>query len=217
MPPSLKTGIFSIELPDQRLVVRLTSRGDPETIRRILRKATSHRRSIVSLRPGVFFANVIRHLVGLGQDIVEFCPPDTVADKYSYSYDILVDGLDSPMIRRREPSQEAILEPLFSFLGAEWKQSKTAPYIGRRRGRRSALYSRPEIRTKLARERIASEENPDSHEEPEFEEIPAVEPGKEIWRQTLRERMREKGRRLGKRLIRVDFDLMQEPGSEETD
>ena len=195
--------------PSPRLLLHLIAYGDPESVRKALRKACSRRRSIIALRPAIFVVNFIKALSTYGQDLLGSYEPGSDRGDLLYSYEIDVER-STPYILISPRDGEPERMPVFEFIGTERTRmiQKDRVLSGKKLGRPTNL-SRVLAAKQLENELQKAEDN--RFKEPEFESIPVVELGKEIWRETLRERTREKGRRLGKRLVRVDFDLMQKP------
>ena len=195
-----------------KLALNVQAYGDPESIRKAIRRACSRRRSIVTLRPTTFFCNLVHALVCHGLDITSLSDYRTVQKedpvrflyeiKFIKSYPFIVLGENG--LWKEDPI------PLFEFLGHE-RRAETKPrnLSGKKLGRPSRIKAL--VAAKRLNQALADGAVPDDV----FLPAPEVEPGKEIWRETLRERTREKGRRLGKRLVRVDFDLMQKPDADE--
>jgi hypothetical protein len=141
--PLKSSALIVFDLPYARQVVLMNACGTPDKVKDALRKACSHRRPIVALKSNHYVANCIGHLMRLSQDIVELWPYADLKNDLplitgvGYRYEIRLDG-STPVIEWGDPHKTSQVEPLFRFLGNEWKRPYTKPKRkGGRRGRKS--------------------------------------------------------------------------------
>ena len=110
-----------------RLTVFMRAFGDPEHVRKALRASVSHRRSIVVSRPQQFVGNAYLHLAKQAQDLAE---PWTTEDAYErgheayeWNYTIYPRGVQGAVyIKFYQRDKSPIEQPLFSFIGTEYKR-----------------------------------------------------------------------------------------------
>lgn len=149
-------------------IILMHSHGDREHIRIALRKASSHRRRLVSTRPSVFFVRSMHELQALaGGENVDYLGPDrnngtftNYAPTVNWRYRIwMKDRI--PTISFGNSEGEDMDMGLFHFLGIEYKRPYewTEARKKRRGGRPSGLRrSRPDLFTNLGGKRVAKQQ-----------------------------------------------------------
>lgn len=116
------SAIIEFRMPGApRLSLYLAYAGDPSKVKEALRRACSHRRTIVIARPEEFVWNVVCQL---GRIIPQDCgriytrksPKD-----HAYSYEIGISGR-MPVITWGSEKHPPLTEPFFRWLGSEWRR-----------------------------------------------------------------------------------------------
>ena len=136
-------------LPDApRITLYLTYDGTPDKVKEAMRKACSHRRTIVVARTEEFIWNVVCQL---GRLIPQDCgslwtarPPK----RPCYRYEIGLSG-KTPVITWYAEGYTPLTEPLFRWLGYEWRRptKPRAPRTGKAKGGRPSGFRKrhPEL------------------------------------------------------------------------
>lgn len=144
MSDSTNTAFLRLVLPPYSVAFRLCSHGSPLVVKIALRRACSHARSSVYLRPGVFIAALAHQLVKCsGTDITSLAAPDDAGDNVAFHYHVSIDGKRTPVIEYFEHDFSApIRYPLFRWIGLQYIRQRpskefTQATHGKRRGRRA--------------------------------------------------------------------------------
>jgi hypothetical protein len=131
-------------MPDMpRILVFLEYDGTPDKVKEALRRASSHRRTIIVARTNNFFFNVIHQLARLiPQDCggIYNLSKGNVRDARliaTYSYDIGISGR-TPIITWGSKDNTPLTENLFRWLGSEWRRptKPRLPRVGKAKGGR---------------------------------------------------------------------------------
>lgn len=144
MLPRVTSAIITLDLPGSPFSFRLASGADPNAIRRALRRAISHRRTIVTVRPPTFIANVIHQLVRLGQDnveIIEFVREEKPL-RVGFFYHLYLNSDEVPMLLLEERGGERSIQPFYQFIGATWSSTRSRRYSGKKLGRPTNISKR---------------------------------------------------------------------------
>lgn len=123
-----QSAAFLFNFSGAEVSIFLRAFGHPEQVRKCLRAACSHRRSIVVARPNTFVSNAHMHLARQSQDVAEIWNGREAYDisrtLYNWNYVIQPEGLrdDVYMHMYSKGAQQPMRTPLFSFLGTEYKR-----------------------------------------------------------------------------------------------
>lgn len=127
-PSTRKTSAaLHFDLVDANYTVFMRVGGEPNDVRKALRAACSHRRSIVVARGNEYFVNCLSNLSRLALDSVRLYP-DKEAYRYehlAYQWNYRIDLLgarQTPYIHYHSQGKDETHCPLFQFLGTEQKR-----------------------------------------------------------------------------------------------
>jgi len=131
--PTAGSAAFLFLFPGTHVVWRIWANGDPEHVRKAFRKACSHRRSLVVLRPSVYLVNCIAALGSvIGRDNGEWLGEDTAgwdehAAPCNWRYVLEMRG-KVPYVIYHSRGKDPTARRLFEFLGTEhrreWKLTR---------------------------------------------------------------------------------------------
>lgn len=152
-PGRVHSAALHLDFPAAKMTIFLKAYGDPEHVRRAIRAACSHRRTIVTTRPNTFVGNVYMHLAKQAQDIAEYYDGreayDYARNLYEWTYLIQYEGLRDHCVVHLagRGQQRPLVQGLFQFLGTEYKREYKAKT--KSKGRPKDIYMRPGMIDKI--------------------------------------------------------------------
>lgn len=136
--------VIVVEIPlGKAITVRLSSRGDLESVRQVLRKSCSKRRRIVIDRQETFCGNVIKCLLELGYDIGSLTVGRAKPDPNTRFYHRIFAEIDRPpLVHSSDNGEDLGTKNFFDFIGPSWKRDRSIKPRARKKSKLLRLYEK---------------------------------------------------------------------------